>query len=99
MKTENEKQREEKAKKVMPVSPGRPKGIPNKVTTEVKQMVLEALAGLGGVDYLVERGKENPAAFLTLLGKVIPLQVNGAGEDGSHKVVHEIRLVALDEVG
>jgi hypothetical protein len=63
---------------------GRPKGSPNKATAEVKQMILDALEGAGGVDYLMEQAKEKPAAFLTLVGKVLPLQVNGAGPDGEH---------------
>lgn len=63
---------------------GRPKGSPNKTSAEVKQMILDALEGVGGVDYLMGQAKEKPAAFLTLVGKVMPLQVNGAGPDGEH---------------
>lgn len=71
---------------------GRTKGTPNKVTGEVKAMILEALNDVGGVTYLIERAKENPVAFLTLLGKVMPLQLNGAGPEGEHihKIVREI---------
>lgn len=60
---------------------GRVKGSQNKVTREVKTMVLQALDQAGGVAYL-KRCAENPklaGAFLTLLGKVIPLQVTGPG--------------------
>jgi hypothetical protein len=56
---------------------GRKKGIPNKVTGELKSMILEALDGAGGVDYLKARAVDSPAAFLTLVGKVLPLQVSG----------------------
>lgn len=70
----------------MPVSPGRPKGVPNKTTTEVKQMILDALAGAGGVEYLIRQAEEKPQAFLALLGRVMPLQVNGAGENGEHLI-------------
>jgi hypothetical protein len=76
----------QRPKKDMPVSPGRPKGVPNKMTTEVKQMILDALEGAGGVDYLIEKAKSHPQAFLALVGKVLPLQVNGAGENGEHLV-------------
>lgn len=82
----DEKQRENKAGKKMPVSPGRPKGVPNKLTTEVKQMVLDALSEVGGVSYLVEQAREKPVAFIGLIGKIIPLQVNGAGENGEHLI-------------
>lgn len=60
---------------------GRPKGATNKVPREVKAMVLKALDQAGGVAYL-KRCAENPKlapAFLTLVGKVIPLQVTGPG--------------------
>jgi hypothetical protein len=65
---------------------GRQKGTPNKVTGEVKGMILEALNNVGGVEYLTERARENPVAFLSLLGRVMPLQVNGAGENGEHLI-------------
>jgi hypothetical protein len=56
---------------------GRPKGVPNKLTTELKDMILTALANAGGVEYLKEQADKNPHAFLTLVGKVLPLQVTG----------------------
>lgn len=55
---------------------GRVKGTPNKVTADVRQMVLEALSMAGGAEYLLNQAFENPAAFMTLVGKVLPLQVN-----------------------
>jgi hypothetical protein len=59
---------------------GRPKGSPNKIQAAVKEMVIQALNEAGGVQYLVTQSRENPTAFLTLVGKVLPLQVTG--EDG-----------------
>ena len=55
---------------------GRPKGSQNKFTREVKEMILEALDNAGGVDYLAKQAEENPTAFMTLVGKVLPMQVN-----------------------
>jgi len=72
---------------------GRPKGVPNKATSQVKDMVIQALSEAhadGGIAYLKEQATKNPAAFLTLVGKVIPLQVAGSGNDGEH--VHRILL-------
>lgn len=66
---------------------GRKAGTPNKLTGAVKDMVLTALAESGGVEYLKLQARENPNAFLTLVGKVIPLQL-GAGE-GAGKLVIE----------
>lgn len=62
---------------------GRKKGVPNKVTGALKEMIIQALNEAGGVDYLISQAGDNPTAFLTLVGKVLPLQVNG---DMEHKV-------------
>jgi hypothetical protein len=58
--------------------PGRPPGTPNKVTAELKDMILGALAGAGGIAYLQDKAESHPAAFLALVGKVLPMQVTGA---------------------
>jgi hypothetical protein len=68
---------------------GRQKGVPNKVTGALKDMILGALNEAGGMDYLVEQADANPTAFLTLVGKVLPLQVSGPGPDG--EIIHEVR--------
>jgi hypothetical protein len=62
---------------------GRPKGAQNKMTRALKEMILEALDNAGGVDYLQTQATSNPTAFLTLVGKVLPLQVAG---ELDHKV-------------
>ena len=56
---------------------GRKAGVPNKLTGELKDMILSALAGAGGVDYLKARAVDTPGPFLALVGKVLPLQVTG----------------------
>lgn len=67
----------------MPVSPGRPKGVPNKTTALLKDAILKAAqeAGGGGEDgmavYLQQQAKDNPGPFMALLGKVLPMQVTG----------------------
>lgn len=58
---------------------GRPKGARNKLTRDVKEMILGALTAVGGQRWLEEQAKANPIAFMTLLGKVLPLQVTGEG--------------------
>lgn len=72
---------------------GRAKGTPNKTTAALKDMILGALDEKGGVRYLSEQADKNPAAFMTLLGKVLPTQVTG--EDGG-AVVHRIELVGVN---
>lgn len=58
---------------------GRKAGVPNKMTREVKEMILQALEGAGGVEYLIgcASNPRTASAFLTLVGKVLPLQVVG----------------------
>ena len=58
---------------------GRQKGGQNKITKALKDMILGALDDAGGQEYLARQAEENPAAFLTLVGKVLPLQVTGEG--------------------
>src|SRR5439155_24530013 len=66
--------------------PGRPKGVPNRTTVMLKDAVLKAAETAGGgephglVSYLVEQAKQNPASFMTLLGKVLPAQISGENE-------------------
>ena len=59
---------------------GRQKGTPNKVDVDIKRMVLRALDGVGGEQYLMRQAEENPGSFLTLVGKVLPLQITGDPE-------------------
>lgn len=61
--------------------PNQGKRGPGKATKELKEMILAALSEAGGIDYLTERALDprTAAAFLTLIGKVLPMQVTGAG--------------------
>jgi hypothetical protein len=54
---------------------GRQAGTPNKIPNAVREMILEALDGAGGVEYLRQQAKDNPGAFLTLIGKVLPKDI------------------------
>jgi hypothetical protein len=69
---------------------GRPKGSPNKITAELKDMILKALDEAGGVAYLANTAMTHQAAFLALVGKVLPMQVTGAnGSDLAMKFTVE----------
>lgn len=63
---------------------GRPKGSRNKVSSLLKDAILEAAETAGDkeglVGYLTQQAQTNPTAFLTLLGKVLPMQLTG--DDG-----------------
>jgi hypothetical protein len=56
---------------------GRVKGVPNKLTGDIKAMIVEAFKKAGGVEYLVKQSQVNPIAFMGLVGKVLPLQISG----------------------
>ena len=73
-------------KKGQKSGPGRPKGLTNKATKELKDMILSALDGAGGVEYLIQRAHDpkTASAFITLVGKVLPMTVQGPAADGSH---------------
>lgn len=64
-----------KRKKPPRAGMGRPKGAINKVQREIKEMILGALDKAGGESYLTMQAHDNPAAFMTLLGKVVPKDV------------------------
>ncbi len=51
---------------------GRAKGTPNRLTTDLKMMIEGALWDVGGQAYLARQAEENPAAFMALLGKILP---------------------------
>lgn len=49
-------------------------------------MILGALDQAGGVDYLLQRANDprTQTAFMALVGKVLPMTVQGPGEGGAH---------------
>jgi len=64
---------------------GRKAGSVNKVTKQLKDMILGALADVGGQTYLAERAKDpkTSAAFLALIGKVLPSEMKIGNPDGT----------------
>lgn len=63
---------------------GRKKGSVNKVTKQLKDMILGALNDAGGQTYLAACAKDpkTASAFLTLLGKVLPSEIRAGGPNG-----------------
>lgn len=59
---------------------GRKKGVPNKHTKAIKEMILGALSDVGGQEYLAEQAIENPVAFMGLIAKVIPSEIKSQVE-------------------
>ena len=69
--------------------PGRPKGLKNKVTRDLRAMILGALDKKGGQEWLEKQMDENPTAFMTLIGKILPTQIQG---DPNNPIKHEVKL-------
>lgn len=75
---------------------GRPKGAQNKTTALLKDAILQAAEQAGGgsglVGYLTAQAIANPAPFMSLLGKVLPMQIQG-DPDAPIVAVIERRIV------
>jgi hypothetical protein len=80
---------------------GRPKGSVNKVTAAAKDAIAQAAEMLGGVDRLhawaASDDKNESAFWTTIYPKLLPLQVNGAGDNGEH--LARIEHVIIDAKG
>ena len=79
---------------------GRPKVSVNRTTALLKDAILQAAERAGNkcgdagmVSYLEFQAEANPGPFMSLLGKVLPMQVIGTGENGA--IVAEIVIRGL----
>ncbi len=68
---------------------GRPKGSLDKGNALIREMIVQALHESGGIEYLKRAAESNPNAFLTLIGKVMPVQVEG----GDSPIKHSVKVV------
>lgn len=70
---------------------GRQKGTPNKTTGLLKDAILIAATEAGGngglVAYLRRQAIENPAPFMSLLGRVLPTQLAGDEDGGPLRIL------------
>jgi len=57
---------------------GRKKGTPNKVTRDVRELILGAIEAEGGLEYFRAQARENPTAFLALVGRCLPRESSHA---------------------
>ena len=80
---------------------GKPKGTVNKTTALLKDAILLAArqAGGGGDEgmslYLEKQARENPGPFMSLLGKVLPMQIAGTDAEGNPSEIL-IRVIKPD---
>ena len=84
-----------KSTRKVPVATRSRKGVPNKATKELKDMILGALDKSGGVEYLVERANDprTASAFLSLIGKVLPMTVAGDPNSPLQAIVRIERVI------
>lgn len=86
--TENSKVVTNSGKKKPPrAGMGRPKGAVNKVTKTLREAIESSFEKVGGDDYLVKMAREQPAAYMTLLGKVLPAHMNIKAETGKFELI------------
>lgn len=74
---------------------GRPRGVPNKLTGEVRDMIRLALDEAGGVSYLVRQAEANPAAFMSLVAKILPKEITATVEPARSRAEVEAMLVSI----
>lgn len=75
--------------------PGRPKGVPNKITKEVRDALREALESAhpdGAKGYFLEIAKTNPKVFMGAVQKLIPNVI-----EGELKAEAVLRVIDLSE--
>jgi hypothetical protein len=68
---------------------------PNKLPSQIKEMIVKALEECGGVDYLVTQAFLEPKAFLALLSRVLPLQIAGDPNGAPIKIERTIKRVLV----
>lgn len=82
-----------------PEGAGRKPGTANKVTTSVKQALIEAFDLMGGIPSLVRWGRQNPTDFYKLWSRLLPIQITGEG--GGPVVVqtkHDLSQLSIEEL-
>lgn len=73
-----------------PAGSGRKAGTPNRITRKVREALIAAFDELGGEEYLVQLGRDDPATFARLLSRLIPNVI--AARMDRDEVVHRIHV-------
>ena len=85
--------------------PGRPKGVPNKFTGDLRKAILAATdsyvdeeTGKQGVVVWLESMRDDyPKAFMQMVARLIPLQVTGSEDAGSTPIKIVISAATADD--
>ncbi len=73
---------------------GRPAGVPNKMSSSVKENVIEVFDAIGGVQNMAVWATENQTQFYNLYAKLLPHQLTG--ENGGPVRFQEVRRLIVD---
>lgn len=74
------------------------KGTPRKETQLLTEMIDGALSELGGMTWLVQQGKENPVAFMSLIGKRLPRDLTIGGNINQPLVVEIVQYGGIESI-
>lgn len=70
---------------------GRPVGSGNKDSQQIRVMLRQALERKGGADYFVQQADANPSAFMGLVAKLIPSEINHGGQE-DNPINHNVEV-------
>jgi hypothetical protein len=74
---------------------GRPKGAPNKLSQDLRAMILGALDAVDGQTYLEGVAKSDPRTFCALLGRILPTTLAG-DEANPLQTISRVEFVIID---
>lgn len=66
---------------------GRVKGVRNKLTREVKEVISQVFEDIGGINAFGKWAQAEKTEFYKMYAKLLPIQLQGAGVDGAFQVI------------
>jgi hypothetical protein len=79
-----------------PPNSGRKSNVSNKITRDIREMLRASLDKAGGVAYLVRQAEANPSAYMALIGKIIPQQIDATIRRELPEMTRDELLALLD---
>lgn len=68
---------------------GRQKGVKNKLGKLAKDNIADVFDHVGGIAKMVEWAQENQTEFYKIYARLIPVQIEGSGDNGEIKITIE----------
>jgi hypothetical protein len=79
-----------------PKTGGRSAGTPNKLSVLAKDNIAAVFNRLGGSSGMADWAQENKTQFYQIYSKLLPLQVDGSGENGEFITKMVVEFVETD---